>query len=187
METSHFYLPIFQIIKINYYLCRMRCDHIKQIEGFENYIVSRRGMVLNSSLEPLTQRIDQEGYVFVTLFKDSRVHFRFVHRLMAIAFIDNPENKPCINHKDGIKQNNTPENLEWATRSENASHSFHILQNPNTSKRRPIAKLSIDGQRIEQYPSIRRAAKDNGIAFGLIQRALAGKRNHTHGFKWVYA
>lgn len=79
--------------------------------------------------------IGKEGYPLVSLSKDSQVrHFR-IHRLVAIAFIPNPMNKPTVNHKNGIRRDTRLENLEWCTNSENHLHAYRVLgKKPNNKK-----------------------------------------------------
>ena len=72
----------------------------------------------------LSDRIDNKGYKSCCLFKDGKRKYMSVHRLVAFNFIDNPENKPCVNHIDGNKLNNNFENLEWCTYQENTQHAF---------------------------------------------------------------
>jgi len=72
----------------------------------------------------LKARIHPEGYLQVALMIDGKRYEKLVHRLVAEAFIDNPEKKPQINHKDGNKMNNQATNLEWATPSENGKHAY---------------------------------------------------------------
>lgn len=97
----------------------------KGIEGYEGiYEVSDRGRVRNikrggrlMSLVKVTH-----GYIAVTLHKQGKQKMYLVHRLVAKAFITNPKNKPQVNHKDGVKTNNSAENLEWVTSHENLEH-----------------------------------------------------------------
>ncbi|HAJ4242157.1 TPA: HNH endonuclease [Escherichia coli] len=86
----------------------------------DGYVISvLKNKVLSHGTKP-------GGYAFVGLYPGMRgkPSYRMVHRLVAEAFIPNPQNKPEVNHKDGNKQNNAVANLEWVTRNENASHGF---------------------------------------------------------------
>lgn len=94
-----------------------------KINRNSNYSINELGQIRND----LTGRIKSaytnpaNGYLTVDLYKDNKPHKVTVHRLLAEAFIPNPENKPCIDHKDGNRQNNALSNLRWATYSENNS------------------------------------------------------------------
>ena len=83
-------------------------------------------------------------YKFVILRKDGRSLQVMVHRLVALAFIPNPENKAEVNHKDGNKHNNHADNLEWVTRSENLLHSYRVLGRDNRGRKKTPKKLSAD-------------------------------------------
>lgn len=96
-----------------------------------NYEVSSLGRVRNTSNNKILSLFDKNrmGYYRVILFKDGQRKRHFVHRLVAETFLENLENKPQVNHKDGNKQNNRLENLEWSTNSENQLHSYYVLKN----------------------------------------------------------
>jgi hypothetical protein len=87
-------------------------------------------------------RLDSKGYFYVSLCKDAVVHNFRVHRLVAIAFIVNPNNKSCINHKDGVKINNEPYNLEWCTYKENTRHKDRVLGKHVFGEKNGEAKLT---------------------------------------------
>lgn len=121
---------------------------IKDYEGL--YEVSNLGNVKSLSKirgraltgERLLKSHIVNGYVMVTLCKDSKPFNASVHRLIAEAFIPNPENKETINHIDGNKQNNSIDNLEWATQRENNIHAYRTglhdpKKNGRTGKRKP--------------------------------------------------
>lgn len=108
----------------------------KDVAGYEGlYQVSNLGRVKNlkrkvpyaKGMRTIPERILQNhtnkyGYVYVRLYKDAKGKNIKLHRIVAQAFIENPENKRCVNHIDGNKENNRVENLEWVTHSENMQH-----------------------------------------------------------------
>jgi hypothetical protein len=103
----------------------------KDVVGFEFYYeVSNTGYIRrkagSSHLKPknLKMRYDADGYCRVNLKVKQKSNSKFFHRIIAMAFLDNPENKPQVNHINGIKHDNRLENLEWATRSENRVHAY---------------------------------------------------------------
>ena len=91
-----------------------------EIIGFENYMIHRDGRVYNQKYDRFLKHYDSgSGYLQVGLWKDSRRKQMKIHRLIGNAYIENPENKPCIDHIDRNPQNNNIENLRWVTTSEN--------------------------------------------------------------------
>ena len=92
--------------------------------GYSDYGVNMEGEVMSFRRnKKLKSKIDK-GYERVALSNNNQRKFFPVHRLVAIAFIPNPKNKPCINHKNGVKTDNRVENLEWCTYSENSLHAY---------------------------------------------------------------
>lgn len=78
-----------------------------------------------NTIKILSSSLDSQGYVVFQLRKNGKLKRVRQHRLLCQLFIDNPDNKPCVNHKDGNKQNNSLSNLEWVTYSENTIHSYN--------------------------------------------------------------
>jgi hypothetical protein len=92
-----------------------------------------------------TQLLDIGGYPVVGLYKDGKGNQRKVHRLVALAFIPNPDNKPVVNHRDGNKQNNSVENLEWVTNRENTNHAYQNgLIKAAKGEKNSQAKLTVE-------------------------------------------
>jgi hypothetical protein len=118
-----------------------------------------------------------------------------IHRLIAEAFIPNPENKPTVNHKDGIKTNNYIDNLEWATYSENNQHAVDtgLRQSPWTGKfgadnprSKPVIQYDKAYNKINEFANAREAQRITGIGYKHISDCCLGNRSTTGGYKWEY-
>lgn len=101
---------------------------MQKIQGYEHYFVTTDGKIFSQaygSLKELSPWLDsKKRYFMIDLSKKGTVYKHLVHRLVAQAYIPNPDNLPEVNHKDGNCQNNHVSNLEWVTRQENINHSL---------------------------------------------------------------
>ena len=125
---------------------------------------------------------NRDGYLVATLYTNSKPRRTGVHRLVALAFIPNPEDKPQINHKNGVRTDNRPENLEWATCSENNLHRRRVLNGGGGRPKKPV--VCIDTGVV--YPSITEAAEATGSILEKILACCKGQRNKTNGLRWAY-
>lgn len=157
----------------------------KDIEGFRyHYQVNRLGdvrKIFNGKTTLLKGGCFSNGYEFVALTKTpwhSENHSR--HRLVAEAFIPNPENLPCVNHIDGNKQNNCVENLEWVTQSENLKHALKIGLVKNQCKicRKVIVKRD---EKIVTFETMSDCAKFFGF-----KKCWLHNRIRKHGLTFSY-
>lgn len=165
------------------------------IKGFDNYKISNMGNVMSYMgknphlLKPFTRGlIDKYGnyYVAVRLVNNSgQPKDIAVHRLVAEAFIPNPQNKPQVNHKDGCKHNNVIENLEWVTQSENIAHMLHQL-NFIEKWGKPVHQYNRSGKYIKSFRSTRDAGIKLKIDSSSIAECANGKRKTAGGFIWSY-
>ena len=173
----------------------------KPIKGYEGlYEISNWGRVksLNyrkSGKAELMIPVDNgNGYLFVNLWKNGEYEQILIHRLVATHFIENPENKPEVNHKDENKENNSVENLEWIWHKDNINHGTRnkragvklkeILKNGKLSKK--VLQFTLDGVLIREWPSTMECGR-NGYNFSHIAACCRGERKSAYGFKWCYA
>ena len=121
------------------------------------------------------------GYLAVMLRKSGKARLITIHRLVAIAFLDNPEGLREVNHKDEDKTNNRADNLEWCTRKYNQNYNEHYK-----IYYKPVIQLTKDGTEVGRYESIKAAQEATGIPSPNISGVLRGKRRTTGGFIWRY-
>lgn len=124
-------------------------------------------------------------YLRVSLWKDGIIKGKLVHRLVAEAFISNPDNLPVVNHKDEDKWNNNLDNLEWCTQSYNALYSkSSIRKDTSPIGKKIVLKIAQDGSTIERYKSIKEAARSNKIDTKFLHSVIKGNRI-LDGFIWI--
>lgn len=130
------------------------------------------------------QTVMRKGYLIVTLSFNKKHKQVLVHRLVALAFIPNPNNKPQVNHIDGNKQNNCISNLEWVTDKENMIHaSQHGLLNiPEPQNKKPVLMFDLKGNFIREYESRSAVKKDMNIDTASVYNVTCGKIKQTHGY-----
>lgn len=139
---------------------------IKPVKGYEGiYSVSDDGTVYSHiSNRPLSKGPNKNQYVCIRLCKDGIERPFRIHRIVAEAFIPNPDNKEEVNHKNGIKNDNRVENLEWVTRSENHIHAYSDLKRKKSSgKLNWRSRLTLDLQTGIFYDSCREAILAKGF------------------------
>lgn len=169
----------------------------REVAGYEGlYLVSDDGFVKNEiSGEILKMYISPTGYARVSL--SGKVVS--LHRIVANAFIPNLENKPCVNHKDGNKLNNSVNNLEWCSHSENERHSYRVLgkkispelhrkmiEAHTEATRKSVTQCTLEGAKIRTFSSTAEAHRITGISQGNISECCNNKRKQAGGFKWNF-
>lgn len=163
-----------------------------RVKSVNRYVYSKKWNKMAFYPEKIMAQSDNcEGYMHVT-FTDKSLSKRFkIHQLMAISFIPNPENKTHINHKNGIRNDNRIENLEWCTPQENMDHKYNVLGyvHPTGKENKlsiPIIVIYPDGTEEKIY-GISEAARKLGIWNDPIRRVLSNKTKEYRGYKFKYA
>ena len=151
------------------------------VENYSGYGITENGQVWSYKRNKwISQRYDKYGYLRVTLMNDDKkMKTELVHKLVALAYIPNPDGKETVNHRDENKENNCVSNLEWMTRQENLNY--------GTRGQRQSDKVSKPVRCIETgiiYKNARVAAKEIGIGDCNIYYCLNGKRKTAGGFHW---
>jgi hypothetical protein len=181
-------------------------DEMKDIAGYEGlFAVTRSGKVWSYPREKVgfikslregkfrsLQKMEK-GYLAVILHKNSNQKRFLVHRLVAMAFIPNLEDKPAVNHKDGDKTNNCVDNLEWVTASENNFHSYRVLGTKHPQKGKigilnhssiPVVQYSRDGKLINIFAGMSEVARAIGVGVAGISGAVNGDYKTIKGYVW---
>ena len=164
------------------------------INDFPNYSVSNLGNVMNNKTNKLLKLCNKSGYYHISLTnKNSHKTFK-VHRLVALTFIENDEDKPQVNHKDKNKLNNNISNLEWVTHKENCQHkSIGLIYKSNKNK--PILRLNKNNEMLQKYNSIEDAGQwvlENNLTSSshngrnAIGNCVNSLSNSAYGYKWKY-
>lgn len=172
----------------------------KAIEGFEGYYEisnlgrlksldrvvkcrTRSKMIAGKIMNPTPNK---NGYLCVDLRKNGKRHGSRINRLVAIAFIPNPNDLPEVNHMDGNKKNNIASNLEWATGSQNTRHAvrygFIDIGKAQKARKRPVICTTTG----DQYASATEAAKMLGLNHQSISRVALGQRKSIHGYHFQF-
>ena len=175
-------------------------ERFAPIEGFPDYQITSHGRVFSlksGKMNELKQRKNNRGYLMANLRKDNKHYCKTVHRLVAQAFILNPENKTDVNHIDEDKTNNHVSNLEWVTHKENCNHG---TRNERTSKTnsdgrmkginhpsaRAVIGFKINGCDIKYYKYMCEGEKD-GFDHSTISKCCNGKLKKHKNYVWYYA
>ena len=149
----------------------------KHIENFEGYSISATGVVLNPYGKVLKQVPNKKGYLCVFLNNKEKKHKQFfVHRLVASAFIPNPNNYPQINHKDRNPSNNNVDNLEWCNNTYNQRY----------SNAKQIVQYDINGNLLKFWNAISDIQKELGIPSTNVSKCCKAKIKTINGFIFLY-
>lgn len=127
----------------------------------------------------------KNGYLIIDLHKNNKIKKKLVHRLVAEAFIPNPNNDLYINHKDNNPQNNKVDNLEWCTQKYNIKYAYN-LGNKKPPHMRSVQQVKDNGEIIATFISMQEAERQTKIKATNISKCCRKIRNKAGGYKWQY-
>ena len=157
-------------------------ENMREIPNFEGYYATQDGRIYSAKRNIfLKPRFNKDGYLRVGVRRDGKTYTRFVHTLVALAFIDNPEGKPTVNHKNEIKTDNRVENLEWATCKEQINYGTRTERAAKTNSR--SVRCIETG---EIFESAREAAAARKTGAWSIRDAASGIYKTCLGQHWEY-
>lgn len=161
---------------------------MKKIEDFPSYYVTKDGHVYSDKygdLRELKPIPDRNGYLTVHLYRNKKMYARYIHQLVAISYIPNPNNYSLVNHKDEDVTNNEYTNLEWCDQAYNLNYGT-ARKRMALSKSKTVYQYTLDGEFVREWGSSHEIERELGIHNTLINRCANGKRKTTHGYKWSY-
>ena len=158
----------------------------KTVKRNPKYEVNESGIVRTKATGKIkVPKIDRYGYYVLCLADSGKRSYPTVHRLVAEAFIPNPDGLPQVNHKDENKLNNDVSNLEWCTNKYNSTYGTTIERSA-AHRCKPVIAYK-DGIEVKRYGSIKEASCLNGVSTQSIRGALKGKQHTSCGYTWEYA
>lgn len=159
----------------------------RDIKDYPNYQVSNMGRVKSLNYKRtgkekiLKNSKNNSGYLYVCLTINKKEHNYRIHRLVASAFLPNPNNLPQVNHINEIKTDNRVENLEYC------DSSYNINYGTRTEKtQKPILQFTLDGELVRKWDSTIEVEKELGFYHSDISKCCKGKRKTASGYKWCY-
>lgn len=164
----------------------------KDVEGYEGlYQVSNLGRIRSLDRVVIVKGkimspINRNGYSRIRLNKDGKGQNFAIHRLVASAFLPNPENLPEVNHKNEIKSDNNVENLEWCSTKYNCNYGTKVKRQVEKISK-GVLQISMDGEILAEFKSAAEVERILGFRNSRINECCNGKRKSAFGFKWEFA
>lgn len=164
----------------------------KPIEGYDNYMVSNLGRVKSLKRGILKLIKNKNGYYYISFSKYGKIKTFIVHRLVAEAFLPNPDNKPQVDHINTNRTDNRVENLRWTTYKENNNnqltkkHFSECRKGKLNYKSKKVLQFDLNGNLIKSWDTVREAERETNIHSSHISRCCNGKRKTAYGYIWKY-
>lgn len=159
----------------------------RTVKEYERYEVNTKGEIRHKKRKHiLTPRKNSGGYLYVGFNIEGKRKNFAVHRIVANAFIPNPNGYSEVNHKDYDRTNNNVDNLEWVSSSQNKKHAYEKEEN-HLSRTKEVNQYSKEGVLIKTYSSISEAAKEMNCTVGAISNCCLGRSKTSKGYQWSFS
>lgn len=168
-------------------------SNLGNIKSLDKYVNTKGNKLKLHKGKILKPKKRPRGYLEVSLYKDRKPKSIQIHRLVAIAFIPNPENKPHINHKKPVTEefcDNSVNNLEWCTPKENMIYAFKCgrvnAKGKDSVSSKTVLQYDLNGNFIREWDCTMDIQRELGFANTDISGCCLGKRKTAYGYKWRY-
>lgn len=155
----------------------------------KKYEVSNLGKIKNKTGKILKGYKSSGGYLYIDIHENGNHHHPRIHRVVAEAFVDNPNNLPQVNHINGIKTDNRGINLEWCSAKENIRHAYKngLYDKHKGFKRTKVNQYDLQGNLIKQWDCMRDIEKKYNVTHTAIRFCCLGRIKTCKGYIWKYA
>ena len=158
----------------------------REVKEYSNYEVNQLGEIRHKKRQKILKPRDNNGGYQYVNFKINGKNTNFaVHRIVANAFIPNPNGYTEVNHKDYNKKNNCVDNLEWVSSSQNKQHSY-LKQENKKSRGKAVNQYTKEGIFLKTFDSVSNAAKELGCCVAAISNCCLGRTKTSQGFRWSF-
>ncbi|MDD7754502.1 MAG: NUMOD4 domain-containing protein [Clostridiales bacterium] len=158
----------------------------REVKEYSNYEVNQLGEIRHKKRQKILKPRDNNGGYQYVNFKINGKNTNFaVHRIVANAFIPNPNGYTEVNHKDYNKKNNCVDNLEWVSSSQNKQHSY-LKQENKKSRGKAVNQYTKGGIFLKTFDSVSDAAKELGCCVAAISNCCLGRTKTSQGFRWSF-
>jgi len=172
--------------EIKGYEGRYQVSNMGRVKSLERTFIDKRKHKQHIKERILKPQPCRGGYLLVDLCNGrGKIKHTLVHRLVCAAFHENPENKPCVNHIDEDKTNNTASNLEWCTYKENSNHGTRNARMAKT-KNKPVGQYTTNGKLIKIWQSLMEVQKQLEFSPSNISKVALGKNKTAYSYVWKY-
>ena len=158
----------------------------REVKEYSNYEVNQLGEIRHKKRQKILKPRDNNGGYQYVNFKINGKNTNFaVHRIVANAFIPNPNGYTEVNHKDYNKKNNCVDNLEWVSSSQNKQH-FYLKQENKKTRGKAVNQYTKEGIFLKTFDSVSDAAKELGCCVAAISNCCLGRTKTSQGFRWSF-